>query len=211
MTAKRKPALKSTNPSRTPIRGDDLKSELAHITLLTSETTVLAVDEELRVLRALPNGAALLTKGSLLTVVDGTLRHERARVQASLALAVYDALTSGRPAFQVLPGGWGHAFHVGITPESESDGRSPARKTIPRVERHHMFHRPDVLTLQSVFGISRAESRVLRELIAGHIVNECGNVLSRSVTTIRKHLASILKKTGCARQAELMRLASIIA
>jgi hypothetical protein len=86
MAAKRKPALKSTNPSRIPTRGDDLKSEFAHITLLTSETTVLAVDEELRVLRALPNAAALLTKGSLLPVVDGTLRHERARVQARLAL-----------------------------------------------------------------------------------------------------------------------------
>jgi DNA-binding CsgD family transcriptional regulator len=179
--------------------------------LLTSDTTVLAVDEELRVLRALPSTAALLTKDSLLTMGDGTLRHEHARVQARLTLAVYGALTTGRPATLLLPGVSGHAFHVGITPESASDGGSPARQAILRVERRHMINRPDVLTLQTALGISRAESRVLRELVSGYTVDECANVLSLSTTTIRKHLASTLKKTGCARQADLIRLASIIA
>jgi DNA-binding CsgD family transcriptional regulator len=179
--------------------------------LLTSNTTVLAVDEELRVLRALPSAAALLSKGSLLTMEDGILQHAHVRVQARLALAVYDALTSGRPTVLVLPGVWGHAFHIGITPGGASDDASPARQARLRVERRHMCDRPDVLTLRTVFGISRAESRVLRELVAGYSANECANVLSSSVRTIRKHLASILEKTGCAHQADLVRLARIIA
>jgi hypothetical protein len=131
--------------------------------LLTSDTAVLAVDEELRILRALPSAAALLTKESLLTIVDGALRHERARVQARLTLAVYDAFTSGRQASLVLPGVRGAAFHIGITPGSASDGGSLARQAILRVERRHIFNRPAVMTLQTVFGVSRAESRVLRE------------------------------------------------
>jgi DNA-binding CsgD family transcriptional regulator len=179
--------------------------------LLTSNTTVLAVDEELCVLRAFPGAAALLSKRSLLTIEDGILQHAHVRVQARLAITVYDALTSGRPTILVLPGGWSHAFHMGITPEGASDGASAARQARLRVERRQICDRPDVLALRTVFGISRAESRVLPELVAGYSANECANVLSLSVRTIRKHLASILEKTGCAHQADLIRLARAVA
>jgi DNA-binding NarL/FixJ family response regulator len=79
-----------------------------------------------------------------------------------------------------------------------------------RIERRHIFRRPKAETLQSVLRLSQAEARVLCELICGHSVNECAEILDVSVATVRKHLAATLRKTCCSRQSELMRLVSIV-
>lgn len=155
------------------------------------------------------NAASLLTEGAGLSIRDGRLTHQDLGVHQGLRARLAKALVPGMPCAIVLPGTWGHAWHVVITPEANISFSSPPRAVL-RIERRHIFRRPEVDTLQSVLRLSQAEARVLSELICGHSVIECAAILDLSVATVRKHLAATLKKTCCSRQSELMRLASIV-
>jgi DNA-binding CsgD family transcriptional regulator len=177
--------------------------------LLNEETTVIAVDADLNVRCQMSNAASLLKEGAGLSIRDGRLAHQDADALQALCSRLAKALGPGRPCAVVLPGTWGHAWHVVITPEANISFSSPPRAVL-RIERRHIFRRPEVGTLQSVLRLSQAEARVLSELICGHSVIECASILDLSVTTVRKHLAAILRKTCCSRQSELMRLVSIV-
>lgn len=56
--------------------------------------------------------------------------------------------------------------------------------------------------------LSPAEQRVLGSLLAGETVRQTASKLNLSVNTVRWHLKSIFRKTGCSRQLELVRLFS---
>ncbi|MGM0563775.1 MAG: helix-turn-helix transcriptional regulator [Pseudomonadota bacterium] len=56
------------------------------------------------------------------------------------------------------------------------------------------------------FALSPAESAVCRLLCQGQAVENIAEELNRGVTTIRSHLKSLYRKTGTARQAELVAL-----
>lgn len=177
--------------------------------LLNEETTVIAVDVDLNVRCQMSNAATLLKEGAGLSIRDGQLMHQDPDVHQGLRSRLAKALAPGMPCAVVLPGTWGHAWHVVITPEANISFSTPPRAVL-RIERRHIFRRPEVETLQNVLRLSQAEARVLSELICGHSVIECATLLDLSVATVRKHLAAILKKTCCSRQSELMRLASIV-
>ncbi|KAG1165597.1 hypothetical protein G6F35_018691 [Rhizopus arrhizus] len=72
------------------------------------------------------------------------------------------------------------------------------------------FAMPDVAKLESVFAITHAEAAVLAGLAAGHSVEEVATLRQASVLTVRKQVASLLSKMECNRQAELVRLASLL-
>jgi DNA-binding CsgD family transcriptional regulator len=54
------------------------------------------------------------------------------------------------------------------------------------------------------FGLSRAESELLREMLAGRAVAQAAARLGRSYNTARSQLQSIFAKTGTHRQAQLI-------
>ncbi|HEY2445124.1 MAG TPA: hypothetical protein VGI20_05235 [Rhizomicrobium sp.] len=60
--------------------------------------------------------------------------------------------------------------------------------------------------LKLLFGLTGAESRLALQLFAGSTVMESAVALGISQATARVHLAHIFRKTGTARQAELVRL-----
>jgi DNA-binding CsgD family transcriptional regulator len=69
---------------------------------------------------------------------------------------------------------------------------------------------PNVAPLQawaSAFGLTAAEVRVLELLIEGLNIVEVADKLDVAATTARTHLARLMRKTGSARQADLVRLA----
>jgi DNA-binding CsgD family transcriptional regulator/PAS domain-containing protein len=57
------------------------------------------------------------------------------------------------------------------------------------------------------FDLTRAETRVLAELLSGKTLAEISAALNIAATTTRSHLDHIFSKTGVTRQAELVRLA----
>jgi DNA-binding CsgD family transcriptional regulator len=65
---------------------------------------------------------------------------------------------------------------------------------------------PDRALLGEAFGLTPAEADVAADLLRGLSVGEIAVGRKRSVATVRTHLASVLAKTGTARQTELLRL-----
>lgn len=59
-------------------------------------------------------------------------------------------------------------------------------------------------TAAARFGLTRAETGLLAELVAGRSLREAGERLGRARTTVRNQLQSIFDKTGARRQAELV-------
>ncbi len=60
--------------------------------------------------------------------------------------------------------------------------------------------------LQRVFGLTTAESQVLKELVAGSSINEIAARTGRVAETVRGHSKTIMSKLGVHRQADLIRL-----
>ncbi|MFM1991629.1 MAG: hypothetical protein RJA99_4586 [Pseudomonadota bacterium] len=60
--------------------------------------------------------------------------------------------------------------------------------------------------LRDLFGLTEAESRVAEAYLRADTVKEVGGLLGVSVNTVKTHLASVYQKTGCTRQAQLVRL-----
>jgi DNA-binding CsgD family transcriptional regulator len=65
---------------------------------------------------------------------------------------------------------------------------------------------PQRALLVEAFGLTPAEADLATDLLAGLSVREIAAASERSVATVRTHLASLLAKTGTARQSELVRL-----
>lgn len=63
------------------------------------------------------------------------------------------------------------------------------------------------LSLTSAFGLTDAESRLLRELLAGKTLAEAAQAQQIALTTAKTHLGNVFAKTGTRRQSELIRLA----
>ncbi|MDR5800121.1 LuxR C-terminal-related transcriptional regulator [Caballeronia sp. LZ001] len=177
--------------------------------LFNEETTVVAVDADLNVMCKMSNALALLGDQGGLAIRDGQLMHLNPKAYEGLKASVAKTLACGQCSTIVVTGAWGHAWHIVIT-RADDVVLSSRPRAVLRIERRHIFRRPEVATLQSVLGLSQAEARMLCELICGHSVNECAAILDVSIATVRKHLAATLKKTSCSRQSELMRLASIV-
>ena len=62
--------------------------------------------------------------------------------------------------------------------------------------------------LAAAFSFTRAETRLVEHLLAGHSLKDSATALGVAMTTAKTHLENIFQKTGVRRQADLMRLAA---
>jgi DNA-binding CsgD family transcriptional regulator len=62
------------------------------------------------------------------------------------------------------------------------------------------------MMLRDLFGLTDAESRVAEAYLRVDTVKEVAALLGVSANTIKTHLAAVYLKTGCTRQAQLVRL-----
>jgi len=70
---------------------------------------------------------------------------------------------------------------------------------------------PPVELIQSLFDLTPAEAGVARHLTSGENLHRIAAAGGVSTNTVRTQLRSVLKKTGCARQAEVVALLSGLA
>jgi DNA-binding CsgD family transcriptional regulator len=66
--------------------------------------------------------------------------------------------------------------------------------------------RPPQEVLNSLFGLTPAESRVALLLTDGHSVRRIAEMIGVKNSTLKSQLSSIYRKTSTSRQSELMRL-----
>jgi DNA-binding CsgD family transcriptional regulator len=64
----------------------------------------------------------------------------------------------------------------------------------------------DPARICQIYGLSRAEARVVALLARGYRLDQVAEALGVAYETVRKHLKQVFGKTGTARQAELVRL-----
>jgi DNA-binding CsgD family transcriptional regulator len=69
-------------------------------------------------------------------------------------------------------------------------------------------HNPSETELVEFFGLSPAEARVAAALLTGRTLAEIAAASGIRITTVRTQLASILRKVGAERQADLVRILS---
>lgn len=75
---------------------------------------------------------------------------------------------------------------------------------------HEEIALPTEAQLRQLFQLTRAEGYLCLMLLQGHTVVEAARVTKRSPHTIREHLKSVFRKTGCHTQAALINtLASV--
>jgi DNA-binding CsgD family transcriptional regulator len=84
------------------------------------------------------------------------------------------------------------------------DGRRLAMVVV--VDR--VQHAPSETDLAEFFGLSPAEARVAAALLTGKTLAEIVAASGVRITTVRTQLASILRKVGAERQADLVRILS---
>jgi DNA-binding CsgD family transcriptional regulator len=65
---------------------------------------------------------------------------------------------------------------------------------------------PDERIAQLVYGLSAAETRLLRDLLAGKTLDEAAAIGRVSLNTVKFHLKQLFAKTGTRRQSDLLRL-----
>jgi DNA-binding CsgD family transcriptional regulator len=65
--------------------------------------------------------------------------------------------------------------------------------------------------LETVYGLTPAEVRLVRELAAGKTISEIANLTGVSPETPKSQLKSIFQKTGTRRQVDVIRIAGILA
>jgi len=69
---------------------------------------------------------------------------------------------------------------------------------------------PDAALLRAQFGLTAAQSALAIEIVQGHTLQACAQRLGISQNTARTHLSRIFEKTDTKRQAELVRLISVL-
>ncbi|MDR7008817.1 helix-turn-helix transcriptional regulator [Paraburkholderia strydomiana] len=151
-----------------------------------------------------------LVCGKHLSVRSRRLMHAEPKAHQRLLATIEIALQGGAPQSTVLPGRWGETFHVQAMLPSRLHGAGTRKCVVLRIQRRDIFSLPSEVSLRETFNLTAAEGRVFRQLIAGHDAAACASVLNVAEGTVRKQIASLLKKTCCNRQSELIRLSSLL-
>lgn len=159
------------------------------------------------VLLAGPGGEAMLSGESLLFVANNTLSHRHPVWQQRLQRMIAKAAQSGHETL-ALPNGWGRAYRLTIRRLKSAANLGLSQAIGVRIERRDIFEVPTAQFLGELFALSPSEAALCHHLVAGNAIRECALLLDIAENTARKQLASIFRKTGCNRQAELIRLAS---
>ena len=143
-------------------------------------------------------------------VRGGRLRHVDAKTQRLFDVHCAATFHDGQTRSMATAAGWGEFDWMDISAAPDALSLLGGRLLLVRLRRKSAFAKPDVDKLESVFDITHAEAAVLAGLAAGHSVEEVATLRQSSVLTVRKQVASLLSKMECSRQAELVRLASLL-
>jgi DNA-binding CsgD family transcriptional regulator len=178
---------------------------------------VILTEPDLRIEHANPAAAALLAGGAPLGSRSGRLHATQAGVEQALTVAVaaacQDAATMGRKGLEIpVRGREGENFVLHVLPLPVGEH---ARATRGRAAVFVGQTRTDIVAsediLSALFGLTRAEARVFKEIAAGWEVKQVAEHLGVAQSTIQTHIRRLFLKTGVRRQIDLVRIATSLA
>jgi DNA-binding CsgD family transcriptional regulator len=182
----------------------------------TLRIPIILVDREGAVVHVNSAARDVLAAGDPIRVGDGLVKLRAADAGKQLESAIAEIERRGGDDVQVIfaPRADGMPSFVHVLPlrfgvvRGRMEPRAIAALFVtPRDES-------DAIPLQAwaqAFGLTAAEIRVLELLVDGHDTTEVADKLGIARTTARTHVARLIRKTGSARQADLVRLAMQLA
>jgi DNA-binding CsgD family transcriptional regulator/PAS domain-containing protein len=201
-------------------RISDLEHKQATNTAVLDQLSVgvVLVDETLRVTYLNPAALAIVQANDGLAVINHELTAALGTETAELS-----GLLAGAVRLTMIPGG----SRTGTTTVSRQSTRSPYRLSVIPITRKEAFptgrhstaaivfisgaqQSPQlgVEALANVYGLTPAETRLVRELVAGCSIKQVATLLSISINTAHTQLSAVFRKTGTHRQTQLVQLAA---
>jgi DNA-binding NarL/FixJ family response regulator len=180
-----------------------------------AQAPLLLLDASGRVVHASAEADRLLHEADGLSAGRDGLRAATpalsARLRAVLARTAGSSHAPGVSGALHLrrPSGKPDLVLVAIPAQSHSFGPDFGRASVVLQIKDPLARaRPDPAILADAFDLTPSEAILAADLLCGLSVVEAAAKRGRSVATVRTHLASVLAKTGTARQSDLVRLLS---
>ena len=162
------------------------------------------------ILRCSTRAYEILRRERLISVSEMRLVHASQAVMAGLTSALGRALQVPTGVSYAVPLTWGRALRYEIVPAGPSLRISHEPVMLVRLREISAFRTPAEQDLAAFFSLTAAEARVLHSLVAGHSPAEVAAAGGVAERTIRNQLASMMRKMSCSRQAELVRLGTLL-
>ncbi|MGA8010505.1 MAG: hypothetical protein WCA24_14065, partial [Thiomonas sp.] len=143
----------------------------------------LLIDTGMRVRHACPATAQLLSGDAALQVQDRQLHPRHAALASRLAIAVARVRADGLPQAVHCAAGWGRVLRLRLTRPPRHLLAFGEPLLVLRVQLLNAARLPDIDALRTVYSLSAAEARLVRELVAGHSLDDCAFLFAVSRNT----------------------------
>lgn len=172
---------------------------------------IIFLDRKLRVVTMNEAANTFLRSGDGLVNGSGTLRCESAdehqQLQGTLKAALNSATMPATATILVSRKRSDAKLHVMVSPVRVSERElGPNIAVVVYVTDPERQARPSELVLQTLYGLTGAETRLALLLGDGNSLAEIAAKLNLSRNTLRSQMQSIFAKTGTSRQGQLIRL-----
>ncbi len=195
------------------MRADALQqtAALAGAGLDASPLAVIAVDRCNRPVFCNRQAEALLRDGAVLGLRNGILQAATPAQHAALAAALEATARRGKSGNLVLstPPGSARQARYSLTtvrvPQPERHALPSVASVLCLIAPLGARRLPTAGQLMQLFGLSPAESRLLRALAQGTVLEDYARDCDLRLSTVKTQLQSLFAKTGTRRQTDLIR------
>lgn len=175
-------------------------------------TGLIMIAENGRVLLCNRSADRLIGRGDALKMEDGVLHacapwyDEELQGLVGKALKATGSFPEGTGVMNLYPAPGAKPLHLIVTPVrlTEDADSAPAAAIIVRDPHAQTEVRPEFL--RQLYGLTKAEARVVAELAKGKRLQEVAEDLNVSLNTVRNQLKQAFSKTSTNRQADLVSL-----
>jgi DNA-binding CsgD family transcriptional regulator len=168
---------------------------------------VCVLDEAGNMLHASHQAGAIVDSNCPIRIRSGRFWHSNEKVRALIAGAISEALHTSRVARILLPNNAGNSCTLEIARANDQPRLDRRPLLVARLKNNSA---PASLeALGAVYGLTDSERRVLSALIAGETTADIAKTQRITINTVRKHVGSLMEKTGCTRQVDLIRMALV--
>lgn len=174
------------------------------------DATVMVVDAERRIVYANPRADSMLEAGDPLRVRDGRLRATGDANERALREAIEDGDEATHPPgareamLRSSDGTERMMFSVPIGDGPDTPFGTRSRITLLVLRSPREDTRNPITIAAREFGLTPMQVQVLAFLVQGHAPEAIADLLGVGVATVRTHLAELFRRSGTARQAELV-------